>query len=108
MDYQIIDYLANQRGKQLGDPIQNRSYKDIVVNPGETKTIEGGGDSYYINEADTYMTIKSDNGSYDSNSPILNENEEVHNGTIVLTNNITIVQRVKFVIISYMADTKNR
>jgi len=104
LGYQIIKDLAEQRRVQLGCPRVYLEVKELVVSPGEVRVIEGNGDSYYINEIDNYVTIESDNGFYDLNSPIFTELINLHTGRITLSNNIDSEQRVKFIIVSYIKD----
>lgn len=103
LDYDIIKELVQQRKEQLGCNVTvYTEVKQLVVYPGETQTIIANGDTYYINEIDPYLTVESDNGFYDNNSPILNQLENKHTGTIQLSNNINSEQRIKFIIISYI------
>ncbi|MCU0430711.1 MAG: hypothetical protein MUF42_12170 [Cytophagaceae bacterium] len=92
----ILSYLPRHI-KRLGYKNYHLQYKDLVLQGGETITIESYNELHYVVGDPMGVVMESDAGFYDSTGFNLCDNQHIHKGEIKISNPGTQQRRVKFV-----------
>lgn len=73
------------------------THKHYSLYAGEVRTIDAYNEYFFLIDADIEITISSEFGEYDLNNDKINEQQQEHQGKIILTNSSDTVKQIKFI-----------
>jgi hypothetical protein len=97
MTEQFIYEHIKQRTKDLGYSNYRVSQRDLTINADAVLKIKAFNQFYYILQADPGLSISSENGEYDKQNPMIEENVYDHTGVIEITNNSDTDKSIQFI-----------
>lgn len=97
MTEQFILHYAPVRLAQQGYSKYHLRYRDLVVEPFDTITLQAHNDLYFIVDEPSGLLVDSDYGVYDTTDDPVAENVHVHRGEIKISNPGNVRRRIKLI-----------
>jgi len=91
----LILALAGQRAKELGYPSWRLVHRELVLGPGDERTVQAYNEVWFLQRAGQGIRVSSGYGEY--GHPDIGERQHEHGGQMVVANHSGKVARVEFV-----------